>query len=101
MEIILTILLGLINASVGRDFVFFKPLLELVLSFVRDNQHQQQWWWPWSSNWFLETNFFNYIRIDFAVLVACTVSAVVALVRKRFNSVVLSFQLQYILIAVL
>ena len=99
--IILTILCGFINISVGRDFIFFKQLLAIVFSFVRDNQHQQAWWFPWSSKWYLEVHSLNYVRDAFAVLVACAASVTIALVRGRFNVVALSLQIQYILVAVL
>ena len=100
--IALTIALGLVNVTLGRDFLFFWPLIEIVFSYVHDSHNLTRWWLPWSTGWFLEPNtFFYYIRFIFAVLVACLASVVGAIVQRRFCFVALSLQAQYIFIVVL
>jgi len=99
--IALTIFLGLVNVIVGRQFLFFKDLLDLVLRNVVDSQNQTPWWLPWSSKWFLRINDFNSFRVIFALLVGCIASTALAIVRPRFNPLALSLQLQYVFIAVL
>jgi hypothetical protein len=51
--LLVTVLLGLINWSVGREFLFFKVLLRLVLQFLADPSLQQAFHAPWSSGWLL------------------------------------------------
>jgi hypothetical protein len=99
--VILTILLGLVNVAVGRNFLFFKELLGMAIKFVGNSQNQAAWWFPWSSRWFLDLKFFSYLRVIFAVLAACIAAAVSGVVRWRFNVIALSLQVQYIFIAVL
>jgi len=50
--VLITALLGLVNWMVGREFVFFKALLEMVLNMLADpNQYQAPNVRPWSSGW--------------------------------------------------
>ena len=99
---ILTVALGLVNVALGRDFLFFWPLIELVFSFVHDSQNQAHWWLPWSTVWYLDPATFSYYtRFILAVLVACLASVFGAMVRRRFCFVALSLQVQYIFIVVL
>lgn len=99
--VVLTVLLGLVNVAVGRDFLFFKLLLNIVISRVQDSQGQEQWWLPWSTEWFLQGNYFYYMMVIVVCLVTCAASVALAVIRSRFNSVALSLQLQYVFIAVL
>jgi hypothetical protein len=96
----LTLLLSLVNAGTGREFLFFQPLINLVTSFLSDNRNQTSWWLPWSSHWFLQLSELNYVRVLFAVLFVCVVSVTFGLVRRNLRPVALSLQLQYIFVAV-
>jgi hypothetical protein len=85
-----TALLGIINVAVGRDFLFFKILLQFVIDL-----DQAQWWLPWSSGWFLKVPSLSYMASIFASLIVCTSSAILGLIARR-DSVALSLQLQYV-----
>jgi hypothetical protein len=50
----ITILLGLINLGVGRQFLFFVQQFRVVGYFLADSSRQQLWWQPWWSDWFLD-----------------------------------------------
>ncbi len=47
----LTLTLCLVNWSVGRDFLFFQPILDIVFNYVTDTDHMKAWWTAWSSGW--------------------------------------------------
>jgi hypothetical protein len=47
----LTLVLCIINWSVGREFLFFQPLLAMVYGFLEDPGLQDSWWAPWSTGW--------------------------------------------------
>ena len=49
--VIVTLLLCLINWSVGRHFLFFKPLMVYMFAFAGDTGMQKPWWHPWSVSW--------------------------------------------------
>jgi hypothetical protein len=49
--VLVTTLLGLVNWSVGREFVFFGPLVRIVLRYLGDPGQQQAFHQPWSSGW--------------------------------------------------
>jgi hypothetical protein len=66
----LTLLLCLFAWSVGRAFLFFWPIVELVFRFVSDSGNERAWWLPWSSLWFLSTTSVGYLAIPFATFVA-------------------------------
>jgi hypothetical protein len=99
--LVLTVLLGLANAAVGRDFLFFKILLDKVTSLVRDSSGQSAWWLPWSSEWFLSVPALRYLGFSAAVLVGCIISVLLAVIRKQLNPIALSFQLQYLFVCIL
>ncbi len=40
-----------VNLLVGRDPMFFFPLLEIVTRYTADPSYQAGWWQPWSSGW--------------------------------------------------
>jgi hypothetical protein len=99
--VILTVLLGVVNVAVDREFLYFKTLLEIVISRVHDSEGQARWWFPWSNGWFLEVHQLQYLSLCFAVLIASAVSVVVAMTRRdggRFKPVALSLQIQYMFI---
>ena len=58
-----TVLLGVINFSFGRQFLFFAEQLKLVSDFIADSSQQKTWWEPWSSLWYLN---FPYMGVFFA-----------------------------------
>jgi hypothetical protein len=93
--IALTLMLGLINVAIGREFWFFKVLLDIVMSRVLDSRGQAAWWLPWSSKWYMEPYYLEYCSFLFAVLVGCASSATAAIVQKRINPIALSLQAEY------
>lgn len=92
--IVVTVTLALINVAVGRDFIFFKVLLSIVISRVQDSQGQAQWWLPWSSNWYLQLPSVQYMAPIVAVLVGCTASIILATIRPRGNANAIAVSLQ-------
>src|SRR2546422_9212739 len=46
------LILGLIHASVGRGFRFYKPMFGTSWQFAIDNSKIAQWWKPWHTGWF-------------------------------------------------
>jgi hypothetical protein len=52
-----TFLLGFINMSLGRQFLFFDQQFRLLSSFIADSSLQKPWWEPWSSYWFLDMQY--------------------------------------------
>ena len=99
--LILTVALGLANLAAGRELIFFKPLLDLVMYFLQDSKKQASWWLPWSTGWFLDVHFLGYLVLSFATLVGCVVCMILAMFRLRFDSIALSLQVQYIFVALL
>jgi hypothetical protein len=97
----LTAMLGLVNAAIGRDFLFYKPLLNLVISFLRDNQNQTPWWVPWSSGWMLSVYSLQWIAPNFAALLGCIACTVFAILRRQTNRIAISLQIQYIFVGTL
>lgn len=49
--VLVTVLLGLVNWSVGREFLFFGPLVRIVVRYLGDPGQQQAFHQPWSSGW--------------------------------------------------
>jgi hypothetical protein len=47
----MTLVLCVINWSVGRHFLFFQPILDIVFRYVQDTDNVKAWWSPWSSWW--------------------------------------------------
>jgi hypothetical protein len=95
--ITLTIALGLINLGIGRDFLFFRILLDIVASRVSDSSGNAAWWLPWSSWWFLDP--YQYFYFGSAVFVTCIAVVIFAVLMKgriRANSIALSVQVQYL-----
>ena len=75
-----TLLLGVINFSFGRQFLFFSEQLKLVSDFIADSSLQKVWWEPWSSYWFLN---FPYMGIFFAgTLLSIVILAIAAPLRS-------------------
>lgn len=97
----LTVLLGLINVAVGRDFLFFKTFLGLVASFVRNSEDQKAWWLPWSNMWFLNIYSLRYLALIVSTLLGCAISVVLSIFQSRPSPIAISLQVQYIYVAVL
>jgi hypothetical protein len=97
----LTVLLGLVNLAVGRDFLFFRQLFEIVISYVQNSQGQAQWWIPLSTGWVGDINYMRYLGFGLVILVGCIVQSVGAIFRSRPNPIAVSLQVQYIYAAVL
>ncbi len=78
----ITILLGLINFSVGRQFLFFAQQFRVVEYFLADSSRQQAWWQPWSSHWFLE---YPYIGVFFAGALFSAATLALAIPRRSWS----------------
>ena len=76
--ILATVALGLINWNVGRDFLFFGALLNLVVRFVGDPQNVASFHQPWSSGWIWTA---RYLALPAAVFLGGLGSIVVG--RRR------------------
>ncbi len=64
----LTLLLCLINYIVGRDFIFFRSMVNLVIAFITEpHKNQAAWALPWSSGWFLQPSNMRYLAIPAAI----------------------------------
>jgi hypothetical protein len=100
--LVVTVLLGLINLAVGRDFIFFKVLFNIVVSYVADTSHEKSWWVPWSDLWFLSPIALSYLSIPFCVLLAGIGVLAAAVNRRfRFDAVALSLVAQYVFVAMM
>jgi hypothetical protein len=99
--VFLTALLGLINVAVGRDFLFFKPLVELVINFVGDNRRQAPWWLPWSAKWYLQSYYVYFLSFVFSVFAGSIGSAMFAIVRGRINPIALTLQAGCLFVVIL
>ena len=99
---LITIALGTINFAVGRDFFFFKPLANLVFSFVTQPSHSKAWWLPWNTRWYLNNGHLSYLALPLAVLsVSVTVLTVATVWRKAFDLVALSLLGQFVFVGAL
>ena len=99
--ILLTVLLGLVNVIVGRDFLFFKILANFAFSLVRNSQGQATWWLPWGSKWYLKFGYLYYFGFVVAVLVGCACSIITAIARKKSNPIALSLEAQFLFAGIL
>ena len=77
-----TVLLGVINFSFGRQFLFFAEQLKLVSDFIADSSQQKTWWEPWSSRWYLN---FPYMGVFFAGTLLSIVTLAIAAPRRSIS----------------
>jgi predicted outer membrane lipoprotein len=75
----ITILLGLMNFIVGRQFLFFVQQFRIVSYFLADSSRQQVWWQPWSSFWFLN---YPYMGLFFAGTLLSAATLAIAVPRR-------------------
>lgn len=81
----ITLLLSLIQLSVGRTPFFFLSLFKVSFSYIFiDTAPQLQWWQPWSSFWFLKMEF-HYIVLYLVSGLICLMTLVTDLCRNRFR----------------
>ena len=99
--IALTVALGLVNVAIGRDFIFFQPMIDIVINYVGDNNYVKQWWLPWSSYWFLQVNTIYYVSCLAAALTGCTATVIFAVTRGGYNRIALSLQVQFMFVGFL
>jgi hypothetical protein len=50
--LLVTVALGALNRSYGREWLFFAGLFKFVTAFALDSSQQKPWWQPWSSGWY-------------------------------------------------
>jgi hypothetical protein len=93
---VVTTLLSIINWSVGRRLLFFKPLMDLLLSFASDPSQQKPWWHPWALSWLSGA---EYLSFPIAIVCASVVALVVqvAVQNVRAQRIVLSLYCQLFL----
>ena len=92
----ITIILALVNRSVGRPLLFFLPQFRLAGSFVANPSHQQPWYQAWSSGWYLAS---YYLGPFIAALVLAMVTFIAATCHKHRQ--VMVFCVCYIFAALL
>lgn len=94
-----TCLLGLINLSFGRDFLFFLLQFKAASTFVGDASTLKAWWNPWSNGWYLQA---YWLVAVIATGIACLVNCLIIFVKKDFQSnrslYSLSLSLQFLLL---
>ena len=73
--IAITVVLGVINAAVGRKFGFYEPILRLVTSFVADSSHQASWWHPWHTGWYWHIAYLGTYLAGMGAAAGCLVMA--------------------------
>jgi hypothetical protein len=60
--VLINLILSMIAWDSGRDPLFFRTIFGMAASFTVDPAtHQQRWWLPWSSGWFLKPLFLSYL----------------------------------------
>ena len=77
---LVTILFCLINWSVGRHFLFFKPLMSILILFASDVSQQKLWWRPWSASWVGEA---LYLSLTLGILCASFVALVIQFLQRN------------------
>lgn len=96
--ILLTVALGGINASVGRDFFFINVMFKFVSAFVADASQQKSWWLAWSTDWLLNPGFFWYLGSTYAMVIV-SLGALVAAASRRwsFDIIAVSLVAQFLI----
>jgi len=75
--VLITLVLCVINWMVGREFLFFRVLVNMAAAYVSDaDEYQARYWRPWSSGWVLTA---RYLSLPAAVALA----GAVTLIRRR------------------
>jgi len=69
--VLVTVLLGLINWKVGRDFLFFGTLARIVIRYLSHPENQASFHRPWGSGW-IQTS--RHLALPAAVFLAGAVS---------------------------
>lgn len=52
----LTLLFGIVNAIVGRDFIFFERLIGRTALLMIEPDREKVWWRPWSDPWWHDSH---------------------------------------------
>ncbi len=52
----LTLLLAIVNAVVGRDFIFFEKLIGRAALMMIEPDREKVWWRPWSDPWWHDSH---------------------------------------------
>ncbi len=76
----LTAVLMVISAAVGRNPIFFKPLVDIVVRYVTDPSRQTQWWQPWATEWVVGA---RHLSLLFAAAVASSGAVLGAVYTRR------------------
>lgn len=84
----LTLALCFINFFIGRQFLFFMPMLDLVIRMVHDSSTQKYWWQPLTSGWVSQA-VGSYLLLPTGTFLACLVYVIREFSRMR-KKVVLS-----------
>jgi len=92
--IAITIVLGVINVSVGRDFLFFMLQFNLAASFAGDSSLAKTWWLPWSSGWLWTA---QYLGVLAAALLVALITLIAANRQKPKHTQAMMYSAGYIL----
>jgi hypothetical protein len=97
--LLVTLVLGVINWMVGREFLFFRVLVNMAATYLtKADEYQAPYWRPWSSGWVFTA---RYLSLPAAVAM---VGAVTLIWRRAATSAAeqigRALVLQYVFIAV-
>lgn len=70
--ILLTVILGLINLMIGRKFLFYSPLIEIVFNYVKDTSNEATWWMPLSLELITRDEVAGYLALPLSTLFVST-----------------------------
>jgi len=90
----ITLILGLINMSVGRSFLFFSEQFDLAASFVLDTSRQKTWWHSWSTGWLWNAQYLGPLA---AVFLIALINLIWSSVRKPKCDQVILYSMSFIL----
>ncbi len=85
--IAITLVLGIINRIVGRDFLFFMPQFRLASTFVAHPANQKLFWHAWSTGWFWTA---HYLGPFAAALLFASVTSIAGKIRGHTQVVMYS-----------
>ena len=95
--ILVTIMLGLVNRMVGREFFFFGSLLDLAMRFLSNpERYQVTFWRPWST-WLWSA---RDLALPATVFVAGTVSLIRPRATRRTDGIAAALVWQFLVMGV-
>jgi len=95
--IAITVVLMAINGLAGRDPLFFRPLIEIVIRYTSNPSAQAGWWQPWGP-WVARS---RHLSIPAAVGLMSSIALLVPRVRQRLTAAHILVLGEFIAIVVL